>query len=102
MAQTNDFTLCHQFLLNYLQDIQEKIDHCMKKLTEQIESYPIKQISFEIIDRNLKEFVNHQRNYLLRRNNNLLNKFKVNIQNSKTFQDITTYYSTVDQVCILD
>lgn len=100
MAKANDFELCRQFLINYIETIKEKLDDHVKKLAEQIATCSITDISFEELDQTLKQFVDHQRNYLLKKNNETLNRFKFNIQNNQTLQDISNYYSTVDQVRI--
>lgn len=84
-----------------MESTQQKIDHCVKKLNEQVRSYPIKEVSIETIDQNLKKFVERHRNHLSKRNTKMLNKFQQIIANNQTFQEITTFYPTVDQVCSL-
>lgn len=101
MARTHDFTLCHEFLMHYIEIIKEKITSCVTKLSEQTEYCPIIEVSFEIIDEKLKMFVDRQRNYLLRTNTTQLNKFimmiqhktidypnKMDIQNSTIIQEL--------------
>jgi hypothetical protein len=100
MAKTNHFELCQQYLINYIEDIKQQINYYERKLIEQTEVCPIIAITLEQIDHDLKEFVNRERNYLLKRNKNQLEKFKENIQNNQSLGIITTYRPTIDQVCL--
>jgi len=102
LAKTNNFILCHEFLIDYIQSIKWNIELCIKKLSEQIELNPFDEISFENIDQSLKIFVDLQRSYLLKSKYNQLNKFKVNIENNQVLKDMTTYYILVyHQIIIL-
>ena len=100
MAQTNDFQLCQQYLLNYIENIKQQMEQYQIELTKQSESYPITSISLIQIDHCLKEFVNCQRKYLSIRNNNQLIKFKDHIQEKELFEIINAFHLTIDQVCI--
>lgn len=100
MAKTNDFELCRQFLISYIETMKQQLDDYVKQLTEQITTCSMTDLSFEELDQILKQFVDRQRNYLSRRNNETLNRFKQNIQNNHIFQSISTYYPTIDQVCV--
>ena len=98
LAKTNNFILCHEFLIDYIQSIKWNIELCVKKLSEQIELNPFdEEISLENIDQNLKIFVDLQRSYLLKSNYNQLNKFKVNIENNQILKDMITYYPLIDK-----
>ncbi len=67
MAKTNDFELCQQYLINYIEDIKQQINYYERKLIEQTEVCPILAITLEQIDHNLKQFVDRERNYLLKK-----------------------------------
>ncbi len=100
MAKTNDFKLCQQYLINYIEDIKKQINHYQIKLTEQSELCPITSISFEQIDKCLKEFVDCQRKYLSTRNNNQVAKFTDDIMENEFYDILTTSNPTIDKVSI--
>ncbi|CAF1348914.1 unnamed protein product [Adineta steineri] len=95
-ANTHDFEICHQYLINYIQDIENQMNQYQIKLTEQSQSCPITTLTMDQIDSCLKEFINCQRQYLDKRNNNQLAKFKDNIKEKELFEILTTYSSTLD------
>ncbi len=47
MAKTNDFELCQQYLINYIEDIKQQINYYERKLIEQTEVCPILAITSE-------------------------------------------------------
>jgi oligoribonuclease (3'-5' exoribonuclease) len=100
MAKTNDFELCEQYLISYIEDMNKQMNEYQIKLAKQSELYPIIPISFEQIDHCLHEFIDCQRNYLSTRNNNQSIKFTDDITENKLFESITRYFPTLDQVSI--
>lgn len=100
MAKTDDLKLCEEYLINYIEDIKKQLNSLERKLIEQVDLCPITWSSIEQIDHNLKEFVDCQRKYLLARNTHRLEKFKENIQNNQSFEVISAYYPTINQVDI--
>jgi hypothetical protein len=101
MTQTADSDICQQYLINYIEDLKNQIDQYQMELGNQSALCPITSLSLDHMDHCLKEFVNGQRNYLSRRNNDQLVKFKDHIEENELFEIITTYYPTVDQVSII-
>jgi hypothetical protein len=100
MAKTDDFELCRQYLLNYVESIKQELHTYERKLLEQTDLYPITEVSLEKLDYHLKEFVNRERNYVIKRNTYKLEKFKGNIQNTQSLSIITADSSTINQVCL--
>ena len=96
MAKTTDFILCQQYLINYVECINQHIGQCKVELNAQSALCPITPVSFERIDCCLREFVDSERKYLSKRNQNLLNKFKDDIEESKLYESIRMKYSTND------
>ncbi|CAF1440935.1 unnamed protein product [Adineta steineri] len=102
MAKTHDFEVCHQYLIIYIKDIENQMNQYQIKLTEQSQSCPITTLTMDQIDSCLKEFINCQRQYLDKRNNNQLAKFKDNIKAKELFEILTTYSSTLDLNTFID
>lgn len=93
MAKTNDFDLCKQYVMNYIQDNKKQLNQCQFELTKQRQQFQICaiiELSFEQIEHRLKELVDRERNYLSKRNEAKLIKFKDNIHEKKLFTTIST------------
>lgn len=83
-----------------MQDIKKQLNHCQMQLIKQAEAYPITGLSFDQVDRCLKEFVHCQRKYLSRRNNEQLVQFKDDIHEKDLLKTISTNSLTNDQVSV--
>ncbi|CAF1570336.1 unnamed protein product, partial [Rotaria magnacalcarata] len=82
MAKTNDFDLCKQYVMNYIENNKKQLNHCQFELTKQEQQFQtcsIKELSFEQMEQRLKELVDRERKYLSKRNNEKLLKFKDDI-----------------------
>ncbi|CAF4385705.1 unnamed protein product, partial [Rotaria magnacalcarata] len=82
MAKTNDFDLCKQYVMNYIENNKKQLNHCQFELTKQEEQFqtcPMIELSFEQIEQRLEELVDRERKYLSKRNNDKLIKFKDDI-----------------------
>ena len=91
MANTNDFELCKEYVMNYLETIKMQLNQCDIELREHAQSCPtIEKLSFDQIQQRLKEIVDRERNYLSLRNEDELNKFKDDIYEKQLFQTIST------------
>ncbi|CAF4397069.1 unnamed protein product, partial [Rotaria magnacalcarata] len=91
IAKTNDFEICHQYLLNHINDLKINLDQYQMELDRQSQSCPITTLSLDQIDHCLNEFVICQRKYLLMKNNNQLLKFKDNFHDKDLFKTVSTF-----------
>ncbi|CAF4038986.1 unnamed protein product [Adineta steineri] len=98
MAKTNDFDICQQFLITYIEDIKQQLNEQQVKLTENSASCPILPMSFNRMDHCLKELVDSERNYLLTYTENQLIKFKDCIQEKQLYELIINQCPIVDQL----
>ncbi|CAF4785957.1 unnamed protein product, partial [Rotaria socialis] len=93
MAKTNDFDLCKQYVMNYIENNKRQLNHCQFELTKQEEQFqtcPMIELSFEQIEQRLKELVDRERKYLSKRNNDKLIKFKDDISEKQRLTTIST------------
>ncbi|CAF1272421.1 unnamed protein product [Didymodactylos carnosus] len=98
MANTNDFQLCKEYLINYLQNIKTQLGQYQIELTKHFQSCPvIPKLSFDQIQHCRKELVDRERKYLSMRNNGQLIKFKDNIDETNLFNSICTSSLIHDQ-----
>ncbi|CAF1383311.1 unnamed protein product [Adineta steineri] len=92
LSKTDDYELCFQYLTNYIGQLNEQINQYETELATQLSSYSMISISVNQVDTCLKEYVNHQRQYLLTTNNNQLTKIQDEIQANKLYETIMTSY----------
>jgi len=93
MVKTNDFDLCKQYAMNYIENNKKQLNHCQFELTKQEQQYqtcPIQGLSFELMEQRLQELVDRERKYLSKRNNDKLIKFKDDISGKKLLPTIST------------
>ncbi|CAF4263437.1 unnamed protein product, partial [Rotaria magnacalcarata] len=94
MAKTNDFDLCKQYVMHYMENNKKQLNHCQFELTKQEEQFqtfcPMIEISFEQMEQRLKELVDRERKYLSKRNNDKLIKFKDDISEKQRLTTIST------------
>ncbi|CAF1210730.1 unnamed protein product, partial [Rotaria magnacalcarata] len=93
MAKTNDFDLCKQYVMNYIENNKRQLNHCHFELTKQEQQFQtcqIKELSFEQMEQQLKELVDRERKYLSKRNNDKLIKFKDDISQKQRLTTIST------------
>ncbi|CAF5225241.1 unnamed protein product, partial [Rotaria magnacalcarata] len=93
MTKTNDFNLCKQYAMNYIENNKKQLNHCQLELTKQEQQFqtcPFKELSFEHIESRLKELVGRERKYLSKRNNEKLLKFKEDISEKQLLKTIST------------
>ncbi|CAF1164425.1 unnamed protein product, partial [Adineta ricciae] len=102
MSQTDNFELCHQYIMNYIEDFRKQINHCEKELTTQLTSYPIMPITFQQVDTCLNEYVDSQRKYLLKRNNDQLTEFQNDINANKLYETIMKSHPNMNQHQYID
>ncbi|CAF5085130.1 unnamed protein product [Rotaria sp. Silwood1] len=98
MANTTDFELCRQYVINYISDIEHELNECQKKLTKQTQSCPVTTLPLEQIDSHMKKAVDKERQYLSLKNNDQLNKFKDDLYHQQLFQTISQYHLTFDHM----
>ena len=100
MAKTNDFDLCKEYLMNYIQNIKKQLNQCQLELVkEKSQTCPITKLSVEQIEERLKELVDRERKYLSKRNNQQLIKFKDDIYGKDLLKTISSYFpQTTEQV----
>ncbi|CAF4578462.1 unnamed protein product, partial [Rotaria magnacalcarata] len=93
MTKTNDFNLCKQYAMNYIENNKKQLNHCQLELTKQEQQFqtcPFKELSFEHIESRLEELVGRERKYLSKRNNEKLLKFKEDISEKQLLKTIST------------
>ena len=101
MAKTNDFQICQQYLVDYINTIKKEIDTCQIQLNNQGQSYPMTTLSLDQLDYYLKKFVDYQRKYLLVRNNRQIQRFIDNFHEKQLLETISTHrLNSIDQVCL--
>jgi predicted transcriptional regulator len=91
MAKTNDFDLCKQYVMNYIENDKKQLNHCQFELTKQEQQFQtctIKELSFQQIEQRLKELVDRERKYLSKKNNDILIKFKNDISEKQLLKTI--------------
>ncbi len=96
MTKTNGFELSKEYLTNYLQNIKKHLSQCHMELTKHSQSYPIRTLPFDQVELRLKEFVDCERKYLSKRNNEQLNNFKDDIHAKDLFTMISTHFSQIN------
>ena len=79
MSNTKESHLCLQFLEKYINDIQHQLHQCNQTLITQIQSCP-ENLSIDIIDQRLKEYISSQQRKFRHKLDRQLSKFKDNIQ----------------------
>ncbi|CAF4541281.1 unnamed protein product [Rotaria socialis] len=95
MAKTNDFDLCKQYVMNYIENNKKLLNHCQFELTKQEQQFqtcPMIELSFEQMEQRLQELVNRERKYLSKRNNDKLIeliKFKDDISEKQLLTTIS-------------
>ena len=100
MAKTNDFDLCKQYVMDYIQNNKKQLNHCqfeLAKQEQQFQTCPIKELSFEQMEQRLKELVDRERKYLSKRNNDQLIKFKDDIYEKALLKTISTYFPNTNE-----
>ncbi|CAF5174787.1 unnamed protein product, partial [Rotaria magnacalcarata] len=93
MAKTNDFDLCKQYVMNYIENNKKQLNHCQFELTKQEQQFQtcsIKELSFEQMEQRFKELVDRERKYLSKRNNDKLLKFKDDISEKQRLTTVST------------
>ncbi|CAF4885114.1 unnamed protein product [Rotaria socialis] len=93
MAKTNDFELCKQYVMNYIENNKKQLNHWQFELAKQEQQFQaclIQGLSFEYIEYRLKELVHRERKYLSKRNNDKLIKFKDDISEKQQLTTIST------------
>ncbi|CAF4162449.1 unnamed protein product, partial [Rotaria sordida] len=93
---TNNTKLCHDFLVNYLENLKKQINQCELQLNEQCQSCPLTSLTLAQIDHCLKEYVRSERSYLSIRNNDQLIKFKDYIHEKDVFKTINTFQLSIN------
>ena len=99
MTNTNDFDLCRQYLLNYVETIKKQLNTYQIELNKQKQTCPIKDLTIDQIDHGLKTFIHSQRKYLSIRNNKEIIQFKENISMEDFSKTLSTGQPTTNQVC---
>ncbi|CAF3410338.1 unnamed protein product [Rotaria socialis] len=64
MAKTNDFDLCKQYVMNYIENNKKLLNHCQFELTKQEQQFqtcPMIELPFEQMEQRLQELVNRER-----------------------------------------
>ena len=100
MANTKDFDLCQQYVINYMESLEKQVNECQLEFLKQSQTCPIQAIPLDQIDQYLKEVVDRERKYLLTRNNRQLEQFKNEIYRQDLLRQISTYHLTMDQVSL--
>ncbi|CAF1538627.1 unnamed protein product, partial [Adineta steineri] len=102
LSKTNDYELCFQYLTNYIEQLNEQINQYEKELATQLSSYSMIPISVNQVDTCLKEYVNHQRQYLVTKNSNQLAKLQDEILANKLYETIMTSYPSLNPNQFID
>ncbi|CAF3028976.1 unnamed protein product, partial [Rotaria sp. Silwood2] len=93
---TDDKKVCHDFLVNYVENLKKQIMDCQLQLNEQSQSCPVTRLTLDQIDHCLKEYVHSERSYLSVQNNDQIIKFKSYIREKDLFKTITSYQLSID------
>ncbi|CAF1494665.1 unnamed protein product, partial [Adineta steineri] len=76
--------------------LNEQINQYETELATQLSSYSMIPISIDQVDTCLKEYVNHQRQYLVTKNSNQLAKLQDEIVANKLYETIMTSYPNLN------
>ncbi|CAF4251458.1 unnamed protein product, partial [Adineta steineri] len=102
LSKTDDYELCFQYLTNYIEQLNEQINQYQIELTTQLSSYSMIPVSVNHVDTCLKEYVNHQRHYLLTRNDKQLATFQDEILANKLYETIIISYPNLNTNQFID
>ena len=105
MAKTDQLQICKQYVVTQLDNIKQQLDQCNSELTTQAQTslssssslMSILLPSQEILDRCLKEYVSLQQNYLFRRMDQQLIKYKDEIYDQQLYRHLSAYNITIAQ-----
>jgi hypothetical protein len=108
LAKSNEHELCKQFVINHLTTMQLQFDQYTTDLITQTQTCPSTLLPMmEILDANLKEFVQLQQKYLVKKRNAQLVRYKDMIYEKEFFlqnlsssspSSATPLMMTIDQV----
>ncbi|CAF4165881.1 unnamed protein product [Rotaria sordida] len=101
-AKTNEHESCQQFVQHRLIELHQQYDQCTTALITQSQLCPPKLLPLNILDHNLKEFVQLQQKYLSNKINSRLTRYKNIIHEKELFQTLSNYHPTVDQENTID
>ncbi|CAF1379607.1 unnamed protein product [Adineta steineri] len=102
LSKTDDYQLCFQYLTNYIGHLNEQTNQYETELTTQLSSYSMIPISINQVHTCLKEYVNHQRQYLVTKNSNQLAKLQDEILANKLYEMIMASYSNLNTNQFID
>ena len=106
MAKTDQLQICKQYVVTQLDNIKQQLDQCNLELITQAQTslsssssslMAILLPSQEILDRCLKEYVSLQQNYLFRRMDQQLIKYKDEIYDQQLYRHLSAYNITIAQ-----
>ena len=77
--------------MDSITNIQEQLNQCQLELNKQLEEYSNIPVPLERIDSCLKTIVNQERQYLSKRNDDKLSRFKEQLRGKELTKLISTY-----------
>lgn len=100
MAKTNRYDLCKDYILKSFDQTKRDLDCCNTKLNTQVQSWIPTLPSLEILDTNLKKFVQAQNKRLSNNIEKQLSQYKDISDERNAFEKILSLHLTPnDQVC---
>ena len=91
LSRTDNFQSCQQYVMDSITNIQEQLNQCQLELNKQLEEYSNIPVPLERIDSCLKTIVNQERQYLSKRNDDKLSRFKEQLRGKELTKLISTY-----------
>ncbi|CAF4050299.1 unnamed protein product [Rotaria sp. Silwood2] len=101
-VKSNEHTLCQQLVQHRLTELHGQYDQCTTELRIQSLLCPSTLLPLDIIDHNLREFVELQQKYFLNKINSRLTRYKNIIQEKELFQTLSNYNLSILQKNTID
>ena len=101
IVKSNDNSLIHKYVEDYVILLQTKIEqYTTELLTQPLLSCPAIFVQIELLDQRLKEFVRLHHLDLTRTINYQINRFKDTIYDQHLFQQVSSFHLTTEQVLV--
>ncbi|CAF1515433.1 unnamed protein product [Rotaria magnacalcarata] len=103
IAKTDQFNLCENYIMTQLSMIDDQLDQCNNELDKQAQStIPILLPSLENMDKDLTSYVSLHQNYLAKRIDQQIIRYKNEIHDQQLYQNLFTYNLTHIQRHVLE
>lgn len=101
ITNTSNHEICQTFVENRLNELHLQYEQCTNELNRHMSFYPsslFKDISLDIIDQQLQQFVQIQRKYFEQKINTRLISYKNSLHEQELYRTLSNFNLTLDQV----